>query len=127
MRAELLNLAKAYLMGWKSVRDCAEWLSSVDWNDPNLDEQSQKAIGLLELLVTEVLEGRRSEADLRQEASTLVARETDSLYLPPIVRQEFIDAVSSITTGQSSGLIEFQVVEAAEPQPWSISPLPVSV
>ncbi len=80
MRTELLDLSTAYLLGWKTIYDCAEWLAGIDWDDPGLDPKSLKSAGLLELLATEVAEGLRPEADFRQEAANFVARETSSLY-----------------------------------------------
>jgi len=80
MRTELFNIATDYLLGWKTIYDCAEWIAGIDWEDPGLDPESLKFAGLLELLATEVTEGLRPEADFRQEAANLVAREIGPLY-----------------------------------------------
>jgi len=69
-------------MGWKNVRDCAEWLSGIDWNI-GLDQEDQNLAGRMELLVTEVLEGLRPEAEFWQEASQFVTSESGLLYGQP--------------------------------------------
>jgi hypothetical protein len=43
---ELLPVLQGYLKSSKNLRDCAEWLASVDWDDPELAEHEKKAIGL---------------------------------------------------------------------------------
>lgn len=85
MRTELINLLTAYLMGWKSIRDCAEWLAGIDWDNSNLDSATVDLIGNIELLVTEVLEGMRPEAEFWQEAAKIVANETNSWYNQPTI------------------------------------------
>ena len=80
IRNELIDLSTAYLMGWKTITECAEWLASVDWNDTVLDQATRQVVGRLELFTTEVLEGVRPETDFSRAASEFVARETDFVY-----------------------------------------------
>lgn len=75
MREGLLNLLTSYFMGLKSITNCAEWLAGVDWDDPQLDQQTKNDAGHLELLVTEILEGIRPESDFWKEASAMVPQE----------------------------------------------------
>lgn len=78
---ELINLLTSYLLGWKTLYDCAEWLASIDWDNTDLDRESVELIGRMELLTTEVAEGLRPEAEFWQEVAELVARETNSFYI----------------------------------------------
>jgi len=98
MRTELVDLSTAYLMGWKTIYDCAEWLVGIDWDDPGLDPETLNLAGRLELLATEVLEGLRPEAEFWQEAAEFVSRETDSLYS----QQEFITVPVAISSNDST-------------------------
>lgn len=75
MRNELRSLLSAYLKGRKSMRDLAAWLATVDWDAPEVKGDLGAAIGRIELLVTEALEGLRGEEELRGGAR-LTLRET---------------------------------------------------
>jgi hypothetical protein len=126
MRRELADVLTAYLMGWKNIRDCAEWLSGIDW-DADLDPEAQKLAGGMELLITEVLEGLRTEVEFWQEAAKFVAEESESLYSPPLSISELIVAGSS--NDRNSPMVEIIVgvgSAVGESQSWSILPLPVS-
>jgi len=72
MREELMVLLNAYLAGTKDLRDCAEWLAGVDWDDPALGAGIREDISLLQLLQTEVAEGLRAEHEFREAASDLI-------------------------------------------------------
>jgi hypothetical protein len=76
MYNDIITLLTAYLMGWKSMAECAEWLAGIDWNDEMIDEQSANLADSIVLLTTEILEGLRPESELWGEASKLVAEET---------------------------------------------------
>ena len=120
MRTEFLNLATAYLMEWKSIYDCAEWLASIDWEDAGLDPESLKVAGLLELLATEVAEGLRPEADFRQEVAEFVEKTTSFKY----------SMQTSTGVANSSNDITDRPPELIVPgvqglQSWNISPLQV--
>ena len=125
IRTEFINLLTAYLMGWKSIRDCAEWLAGIDWESPDLDAESQNLVGRVELLVTEVLEGLRPELELWQEAANSVANESGPLYSQPMYMPETTVIVSS---NDKTGPIVEVIVQAEpvveESQSWNISPLP---
>lgn len=126
MRRELADVLTSYLMGWKNVRDCAEWLSGIDW-DSELERGTRKLAGGMELLITEVLEGLRPEAEFWQEAAKFVASESGLLYGQPLSMMELEVADSS--NDRSSPMVEITVgvgSAVAESRSWSISPLPVS-
>ena len=78
---ELTNILDRYLKSAADLREIAEWLAGVDWDDPKMTEDEQEAFGLIELLVTEVAEGMRDEADLRTEAERFVVDKTS-----PVIR-----------------------------------------
>jgi len=119
---EIVNLLTAYLMGWKNICDCAEWISGIDWDDPDLDTNTRGLMARMELLSTEVLEGLRPEAEFRKQAAELVARETGSLYSQPELGEEPTVADSSSNT------TNWPVIPsgAEVSQSWSISPQLVS-
>jgi hypothetical protein len=125
MRRELANVLTSYLMGWKNVLDCAEWLSGIDW-DAKLDQRTRKLVGGMELLITEVLEGLRPEVEFWQEAAKFVANETGLIYGQPLSMTELQVADSS--NDKISPMVEISGVGSAtaEPQSWSILPLLVS-
>lgn len=66
---ELSDLLSAYLMGWKTLKDCAEWLSGIDWNQVGGDSELAATLGHLDLLCTEASEGLRPESDFERKAS----------------------------------------------------------
>ena len=73
---EFIRLLQDFLASRASLVDCAEWLASIDWDDPDMAENEQEAFGLFELLVTEVAEKMREEAELRAEATRFLAERT---------------------------------------------------
>ena len=79
MRKELADLLSAYLFGWKSLADCAEWLASLDWDDPEFDQDNHDLAGRLELLTTEVAEGLRPEQEFWEEADLLMDEAMEEL------------------------------------------------
>lgn len=124
MRSELIDLLAAYLSGWKTIFDCAEWLAGVKWEDLSGDPDAKEIYGELELLVTEVAEGLRAETEFSDAASDLVARVTDSRYL-------IGTAVSGPSTADSSSAEvvltpEFLVRRVVGQRSWNISPRLVS-
>jgi len=94
MREELANILTSYLMGWRTIRDCAEWLSGIDW-DAGLDSATRALAGRFELLTTEVLEGLRPESEFWQEAARLVSDESGLLWIQPLSMTEVQVASSS--------------------------------
>ena len=123
MRKELLDLLISYLAVWRTVRDCAEWLTSIDWDDPELDQENRTQVARFELLSTEVLEGLRSEREFAKEATEFVAEVTGSLYVVWEIAPQTV-AASSTNTMETPELI---VTEPGPSLPWNISPRPVSV
>ena len=73
---ELVNILQSYLNYAAGLREIAEWLAGVDWDDPELTSEERNELGLLFLLVTEVAEGMRDEAELRAEAERFLAEKT---------------------------------------------------
>ncbi|MDA1220293.1 MAG: hypothetical protein O2909_12830 [Chloroflexi bacterium] len=69
---ELAQILADHLNGLKGLDDCAEWLAGIDWDDPCLNDEDKKSLGLFELLIIEVSEGLRDKSELRQEASQFV-------------------------------------------------------
>jgi len=125
MRRELADLLTSYLMGWKNIRDCAEWLSGVDW-DTKLDQMTRNLVGTMELLTTEVLEGLRPEAEFWQEAANFVGNETGLIYGQPLSMMELQVADSSNDRNSPVGIMIGEEPVVAGSQSSNISPLPVS-
>lgn len=124
MRRRIIDLLTAYLMGWKTVRDCEEWIEGVDWDDTKLDESTKSLIGEIELIITEVMESLRPESEFWVEAARLVAQETNSVYF----RQELTtDVVIASSSNENSVYPEIIMPEVAGLQSWNISPQQVSV
>ena len=70
---ELVDILDSYLNSNAGLREIAEWLAGVVWDDPELTKDDQEVYGLFELLVTEIAEGMRDEAELRTEAEQFLA------------------------------------------------------
>ena len=81
MRDELLNLLSSYLVGWKSLSDCAEWFAGINWGQTRMDLETRRWVGALELLAVEVLEAMRPESEFWQEASCIVAANGETQYV----------------------------------------------
>ena len=77
---ELVEILERYLKSAADLREIAEWLAGVVWDDPEMTEEEQEAYGLFELLVTEIAEEMRDEAELRQEAENFLAERTSSAF-----------------------------------------------
>ena len=73
---EFLDVLTKYVNGERTCSAIEEWLARVDWDDPDLTQESKDAYGLLELLVTEVSEGLRDEGELVREAKNLLENES---------------------------------------------------
>ena len=126
MRAELVDFSVAYLMGWKTIRDFAEWLAGIDWDDPNIALDDLDVAGRLELLVTEVLEGLRRESEFWMEVAALVALETNSVYCQPVLQSNCTITIASSSNDTTHWSLDFMVAAVGESQSWSILPLQVS-
>ena len=124
MRNGLTDILTAYLAGWKTMFDCAEWLSGVAWEELGHDPGLKNDLGELELLVTEVAEGLRAEIEFSDAASDLVARVTGSRYV-------ISSTVSNPAAADSSSAEvvltpEFLVSSVVGQRSWNISPRLVS-
>ena len=125
MDREFADLLTSYLMRWKTLYDCEEWLAGIDWENPDLDSESLKVAGLLELLATEVAEGLRSEADFRSEAARFIRSKVDS---PRYVIPTSTEVISSSGNVTERSIRLTRSAEEVERLPsWSISPQLVSV
>lgn len=120
MRTELINIATEYSMGWKTIADVSAWLASINWDEGQLDDEMQELLGSMELLVTEVLEGLRSEADFSDHVATLL------INLTSFVANRNLNTtyISSSNSARQEYGVTFQLTKGS--QSWSISPLPVS-
>ena len=74
---ELVQLMQSYLRGASSMDDCADWLAGVDWDDPKLTKGDMETVGGFVLVLTEISEGLREEAEFRQDAANFVAAKSD--------------------------------------------------
>jgi hypothetical protein len=126
MRRELTDMLTSYLMGWKNIRDCAEWLAGVDW-DGDLDRKTRQLLGSIELLTTEVLEGLRPEVEFWRKAAEFVGSESGLSYGQPLSMLELTIADSTNDRSSLTEDITVEVRSAVEgSQSLNISPLPVS-
>ncbi|MBM4462203.1 MAG: hypothetical protein FJ012_02555 [Chloroflexi bacterium] len=121
MRTEFINLMTAYLSGWNTIRDCVEWLASIDWDSPALDTESRESLGRAELLATEVIEGLRPEGDFWNNAAQLVERETNSIYVRQLFSTDFRVATCSNDVTTLPPVFTVSVGQGS--QSWSILPV----
>ncbi|MDO8491984.1 MAG: hypothetical protein Q7T04_08240 [Dehalococcoidia bacterium] len=116
LEREFSDLLNAYLLGWKTLTDLREWLSSVNWEEIDVESQLAATLGELDLLCTEALEGMRPEADFERRVSDLVAataiRQTGSCLTLSVARPEIMISSSSSTAGFEAPVLSF----------WSRSP-----
>ena len=111
MERELSNLLSAYLLGWQNLTECADWLSTVDWENVDLTSKLASTLGELDLLCTEAREGLRPESDFERKASDIVAAISCVRY--SVVRPEIMVSSSSASAVVESPVLPF----------WSRSPL----
>ena len=71
-REQLIVLLCAYLSGKKSLSDCSEWFSSLNWDDFGLCIFDTGLVGHLELLCCEAFEGLRPENEFREATSKFI-------------------------------------------------------
>lgn len=115
---ELIQILESYLMGAWGLDQCAEWLAGVDWDDPGLTPEDREALGLFELLVTEVAEGLRGVEEFWQAASEFVAKSTPSVF----TWQVFPEVLIVVGTSNISTLPVTVLSADQESRFWSISP-----
>lgn len=120
MPTELRDLLTAYLSGWKTLFDCAEWLASIEWDDPSSDDQSIEVMGRLQLLATEAAEGVRPERELRDFAANEIARLTGTTFA---LAERLPSIVEADSTNDSTTVTLVTMIEAVqESLSWSRSP-----
>jgi hypothetical protein len=93
IRIELPDVLSSYLLGWQPFSECAEWISSIDWEKVDLNSKLAQKLGELDVLCTEVREGIRPESDFERKASEIVASMTCITY--SINRPEILASSSS--------------------------------
>ena len=81
---ELVTLLQCYLVSDKSLRECAEWLAGVDWDDPALTDEEKETIGLFEVLITEIAEGMRKEVEFQEAAADFIGRNATEVLERPL-------------------------------------------
>jgi hypothetical protein len=109
MKQKLIDTLSSYLYGWKTLRDCAEWLSSINWDNLELDPDTLELIGTSELIITEVIEGIRPETEFFDLARDIVSRKTDTYV---IIRQS---SSNSTVNNTSDDVIYSMGLVGAEP------------
>ena len=73
IREELVVMLRKYLQGQTTLGECYGWISGVSWDDELANDPGLKtALGRLELLSTEFLEGLRSESEFELAARDFV-------------------------------------------------------
>lgn len=115
---ELVQMLEGYLMGARGLGECAEWLAGVDWGDPGLTQEGKEALGLFELLLTEVAEGLRDVEEFWQAASEFVARRSQSIF----TWQVFPEVSVVVGTANTSSSPIMFIAEDRGSRSWNISP-----
>lgn len=73
MREELVVMLGQYLQGQTTLGECYGWISGVSWDDELANDLDLKtALGRLELLSIEFLEGQRPESEFELAAREFV-------------------------------------------------------
>jgi len=119
----LSNLLSSYLLGQKSLLECVEWFSTIDWGNINVESETARKLGKLQVVCTEVSEGLRQEAEFLKEASEVL----DKISKEPCIR--FWISRPEVVSSSSSGNIEnifFMPMADQESPSWNISPQVVS-
>jgi hypothetical protein len=121
----LTNLLSSYLLGQKSLLECIEWFSTIDWGEINAASKVARKIGKLQVISTEVSEGLRLESEFVQEVSKAVADMSKTSCTRYWVSRLDIAIVSSSSTGNFQNNIVMSVADQ-ESLSWNISPQEVS-
>jgi uncharacterized protein with von Willebrand factor type A (vWA) domain len=112
-----MQVLQGYLMGGRGLAECAEWLAGIDWDDPKLTREEKDALGLFELLLTEVAEGLREEREFREAAAEFVAKRSESVF----IWQVFPAVSVAVGTADLSSSPVIAVSADRESRSWSIS------
>ena len=98
MREEFVVMLGKYLQGQITLGECYEWISGVSWNDElDNDLDLKTALGRLELLSIEFLEGLRPESEFE-----FAARESIDILLSNIVLHLYVPDITTETTSSST-------------------------
>ena len=124
LESGLSDLIDSYLIGQKSLLECAEWFSTIDWTDIDVTSKLAGTIGKLQLVCTEVIEGMRLESEFEQEAS----RAALDINRTSCIRFFFARAEGIIVSGSSTNNIQISTMPLVglELQSLNISPEVVS-
>lgn len=125
LEQNLSNLLSSYLLRQKSLLECVEWFSTIDWGSVDVTSKVARRIGKLQVISTEVSEGIRLESEFEQEVSKEVkkiSRASFVMYWNP--RPGGIVVSSSSTVNVQSNIV--MPTGGRESQFWSISPQVVS-
>lgn len=98
MREELIVMLGEYLQGKITLGECYGWIAGVSWDDEldnNLDLKT--ALGRLELLSIEFLEGLRPESEFE-----FAARESIDILLSNIVLHLYVPYITTEATSSST-------------------------
>ncbi len=94
MREELVVMLGEYLQGQITPGECYAWISGVSWDDElDNDPDLKTALGRLELLSIEFLEGLRPESEFE-----LAARESVDILLSNFVLHLFVPEITTEAT-----------------------------
>lgn len=119
----LSNLLSSYLLGQKSLLECAEWFSTIDWGSIDVESELARKLGKLQVICTEVSEGLRQEAEFLKVASEVLAKiSKESCIRFWISRPEVVSSSSS----ENIENIFFMPMADPESPSWNISPQVVS-
>lgn len=116
---EVVQILQSYLMRSRSFGECRDWLASVNWDDPVLTKEDWETLGELELLLTEIGEGLRDEAEFWEAAGRVVAAKSDFVIGP--VAFEEVSVTVGTTTVASRPLATTLIVDSPASRSWNIS------
>lgn len=102
-----------------SFGECRDWLASIDWDDPALTKDDWEALGELELILTEIGEGLREEAEFWEAAARVVAANTDVVYGAASIGE--ISVTVGTTTVASRPMATTVIVDSPASRSWNIS------
>ena len=91
---------QSYLRGASTMDDCADWLSGVNWDDPELTKDQIETLGGFVLVLTEISEGLREEPEFRREVANFVATRTGFVYEPANRNMRSVTAGTATTVSK---------------------------
>lgn len=121
----LSNLLSSYLLRQKSLLECIEWFSTIDWGSIDINSEIARRIGKLQVISTEVSEGLRPESEFEKEVSEIAAKMFRTSCTRYWVSRLEVNVISSSSTANIDNAI-FTPALDLESQSWSILPPVVS-